>query len=79
MYVFRIDTNSIASSRMRFKRSKNNFTWNVHQDAILVECLTELSLNGQWKANIGFKNGYHIELEKILKTKMPKCQIKVDP
>ena len=56
-----------------------NFSWNSSLDALLVEFLQELALNGQWKVDTGFKVGYLGQLEKMFHTRIPGCGIKANP
>ncbi|MED6109448.1 hypothetical protein PIB30_117045 [Stylosanthes scabra] len=53
--------------------------WTPHEDAKLVECLVELATTS-WKCHNGtFKSGYAKHLEKMLREKIPECNLKASP
>ena len=61
------------------RSKRTNFSWNSSLDALLVEFLQELAVNGQWKVDTGFKIGYLGQLEKMFHTRIPGCGIKANP
>ena len=55
------------------------FQWILEEDDNLVECLLEVPGNVKWKANNGFKPGFIVKLEELMKKKLPGCGIKESP
>ncbi|KAI3861465.1 hypothetical protein MKW98_000417 [Papaver atlanticum] len=47
--------------------------WVQAEDDILVDILTELTLDGKWKSDTGFKSGYLKVIEQKLAEKLPTC------
>ncbi|XVF70030.1 hypothetical protein PTKIN_Ptkin11bG0128500 [Pterospermum kingtungense] len=69
----------VALSQRLGKASKRStHQWTASEDAVLVQCLLEL-VNQGWSKDNGFKSGYLQQLEKWMASKIPNCQIKVDP
>ncbi|RZC78988.1 hypothetical protein C5167_003214 [Papaver somniferum] len=48
-------------------------SWIEAEDNILVDILTELTLDGKWKSDTGFKSGYLKVIEQKLIEKLPTC------
>ncbi|RZC46054.1 hypothetical protein C5167_038997 [Papaver somniferum] len=48
-------------------------SWVEAEDNVLVDILTELTLDGKWKSDTGFKSGYLKVIEQKLTEKLPTC------
>ncbi|XP_026419492.1 uncharacterized protein LOC113315431 [Papaver somniferum] len=48
-------------------------SWVEAKDNVLVDILTELTLDGKWKSDTGFKSGYLKVIEQKLTEKLPTC------
>ncbi|MCL7036306.1 hypothetical protein MKW94_029485 [Papaver nudicaule] len=52
-------------------------TWTQLEDDMLVDILTELTLEGKWKSDTGFKSGYLKVIEQKLLDKVPGAELSV--
>uniref|UniRef100_A0A9I9E5D9 Retrotransposon protein n=1 Tax=Cucumis melo TaxID=3656 RepID=A0A9I9E5D9_CUCME len=64
--------------------SKNSKATNhrriIIEDEVLVECLLQLVEKGGWRADNGtFKLGYLVQVQKLMKEKIPGSNIQVTP
>jgi hypothetical protein len=60
-------------------RGKHKRAWSPQEDQVLVESLHYLSTDPQWKADTGFKNGYLLRLEEMIRDKIPNSGLKANP
>ncbi|MCL7025638.1 hypothetical protein MKW94_016852 [Papaver nudicaule] len=51
--------------------------WVQAENDILVDILTELTLEGKWKGDTGFKSGYLKVIEQKLLEKLPAAELTV--
>ncbi|MCL7029311.1 hypothetical protein MKW94_027586 [Papaver nudicaule] len=52
-------------------------TWTQPEDDMLVDILMELTLEGKWKSDTGFKSGYLKVIEQKLLDKLPGTELSV--
>ncbi|KAL3507240.1 hypothetical protein ACH5RR_032622 [Cinchona calisaya] len=60
-------------------RGKNKCFWADNEVKALIEALQEMACDPLWKADGGFKNGYMVELHKMVTHKIPDFTKQVDP
>ncbi|KAG6508933.1 hypothetical protein ZIOFF_034315 [Zingiber officinale] len=70
-----------SSMAPKFKRKTQNtkHLWTKQEDAVLVDCLVELSKDSAWKSENGFRTGYLLHLEKLMAIKLPSSSLKATP
>ncbi|KAG6489242.1 hypothetical protein ZIOFF_050511 [Zingiber officinale] len=70
-----------SSMAPKFKRKTQNtkHLWTKQEDAVLVDCLVELSKDSAWKSENGFRTGYLLHLEKLMAAKLPSSNLKATP
>ncbi|KAG6483800.1 hypothetical protein ZIOFF_060500 [Zingiber officinale] len=70
-----------SSMAPKFKRKTQNtkHLWTKQEDAVLVDCLVELSKDSAWKSENGFRTGYLLHLEKLMAAKLPSSSLKATP
>ncbi|XP_039129055.1 uncharacterized protein LOC120265240 [Dioscorea cayenensis subsp. rotundata] len=60
-------------------RGQNKRYWTAEEDKALIDALVELSVNPIWRAENGFRGGYLLQLEKMIKDKIPQTMLKAVP
>ncbi|KAL3533009.1 hypothetical protein ACH5RR_006530 [Cinchona calisaya] len=60
-------------------RGKNKCFWADNEVKVLIEALQEMACDPLWKTDGGFKNGYMVELHKMVAHKIPDFTKQVDP
>ncbi|KAL8161624.1 hypothetical protein V2J09_013113 [Rumex salicifolius] len=60
-------------------RGRNKRYWTAEEDDILIQSLLELSQNGKWKGESGFKSGYMNKLKEMISKNLPTCGLKAEP
>ncbi|KAG6482981.1 hypothetical protein ZIOFF_059621 [Zingiber officinale] len=70
-----------SSMPPKFKRKTQNtkHLWAKQEDAVLVDCLVELSKDSARKSENGFRTGYLLHLEKLMAAKLPSSCLKATP
>ncbi|KAG6468192.1 hypothetical protein ZIOFF_072763 [Zingiber officinale] len=65
----------------KFKRKTQStkHLWTKQEDAVLVDCLVELSKDSTWKSENGFRTCYLLHLEKLMAAKLPSSSLKATP
>ncbi|XP_039134226.1 uncharacterized protein LOC120271616 [Dioscorea cayenensis subsp. rotundata] len=58
---------------------QNKRYWTTEEDKALIDALVELAVNPIWRAENGFRGGYLLQLEKMIKDKIPQTMLKVVP
>ncbi|XP_039135802.1 uncharacterized protein LOC120273238 [Dioscorea cayenensis subsp. rotundata] len=78
---FRVDmaTNIMDSDSQVGRRVQSKHYWTTDEDKALIDALIELSTNPMWRAENGFRNGYLVQLERMIKEKLPQSMIKASP
>ncbi|XP_061351683.1 uncharacterized protein LOC133296658 [Gastrolobium bilobum] len=54
-----------------------NHTWTAEEDKILVECL--IDIGSSWKGENGFKPGFSLAIEKLMRQRIPGCTLRGIP
>ena len=61
------------------KNCANKCQWTKNEDAVLVDCLVELTKDSAWKGENGFRTGYLQHLEKVIAARLPLSYLKATP
>ncbi|XP_074560781.1 uncharacterized protein At2g29880-like [Curcuma longa] len=70
---------SSMPTKLKRKTPSTKHVWTKQEDAVLVDCLVELSKNSAWKSENGFRTGYLLHLEKVMAVKLPDSNLKATP
>ncbi|KAL3506879.1 hypothetical protein ACH5RR_032261 [Cinchona calisaya] len=74
-----LDFRAIFTFLKQRGRGKNKYFWADNEVKVLIEALQEMACNPLWKTDGGFKNGYMVELHKMVTHKIPDFINQVDP
>ncbi|KAL3507360.1 hypothetical protein ACH5RR_032742 [Cinchona calisaya] len=69
----------ISIATQQRSRGKNKCFWSDNGVKALIEALQDIACDPLWKTDGGFKNGYMVELHKIVAHKIPDFTKQVDP
>ena len=70
---------SIDSYSQQRVLGQNKRYWTVEEDKALIDALVKLSISPIWRTENGFRGGYLLQLERMIKEKIPPTMLKALP